>query len=117
MPEKNEGVKRREEATDACSLTPEHRQGGLLKFLKGVFDYFIMKKYKTIMKKDKELVQTTCDWCGKGDLKDGFFEGGSGSISFSYGSKKYDGATYSLDICDKCFDRIIRPQAKRVDNG
>lgn len=71
-----------------------------------------MKKYKTVVKKEKEVATIACDWCGKCSLKDGFFAGGSGSISFGYGSKKHDGDAYSFDICDKCFDRIMKPHAK-----
>ena len=75
-----------------------------------------MKKYRTIVKKEKEAASIACDWCGKGSLKDGFFAGGSGTISFGYGSKRHDGDAYSLDICDKCFDKFIKPYVTLEDN-
>lgn len=75
-----------------------------------------MKSYSTVVRKDKKVKKVKCDWCGEGSLEDGFFAGGSGSVSFGYGSKKHDGDVYSLDICDSCFDRLIKPYAKLEDN-
>jgi len=71
-----------------------------------------MRKYKSILKKDKKLVQIACDWCGKKSGKDGFFEGGSGEISFGYGSK-FDGANCKIDICDDCFEKYADKMAIR----
>jgi len=73
-----------------------------------------MRKYKSILKKDKELIQIVCDWCGKKSGKDCFFEGGCGEVSFGYGSKKQDGRKYEFDICDGCFSKRIKPHAELV---
>ena len=75
-----------------------------------------MRKYKTVLKKEKEVTKTFCDLCGKGNRKDGFFPGGSGEISFGYGSTKHDGAVFRLDICDDCFDKRIAKHVEMVSN-
>ena len=64
------------------------------------------------MKKEKEQVRTICGWCGKKSDKCGFFAGGSGNISFGYGSK-FDGAVYKFDICDDCFEQYTDKLAVR----
>lgn len=75
-----------------------------------------MRTYRRVLKKGKEIKEIFCDWCGKGNLKDGFFEGGLGRISFGYGSKHEDGKTYEIDICDSCFRKRIKPHAELVSD-
>ena len=75
-----------------------------------------MRKYKAVLKKEKEVVSIFCDWCGKGNRKDGFFAGGSGEISFGYGSTKHDGCVFRIDICDDCFGKHIVKHADMVSS-
>jgi len=75
-----------------------------------------MRKYKTVLKKEKEVTSVFCDLCGKGNRKDGFFAGGSGEISFGYGSTKHDGEVFRLDICDDCFDKHLAKHVEMASN-
>ncbi len=71
-----------------------------------------MRKYKTLIKKEKEVAKTFCDWCGKESGKYGFFAGGSGEISFGFGSKR-DGTIFAIDLCDDCFEKYTDKMAVR----
>ena len=59
---------------------------------------------------ESELEQVVCNQCGKrlkvedGILKEGCF---SAEYVFDYFSEK-DGYIYSLDLCEECFDLLIK---------
>ena len=70
-----------------------------------------MKKYKIVKKiiEEKELVKVTCDFCGK-EFDESFIDHkafGKIEITFGY-SSKYDMTTFRGEICDSCFEKIMK---------
>ena len=67
-----------------------------------------MRKYSDETKKD--IIEINCNKCGrkvivdKGIVKEGVF-----SITYGWGyfSKK-DGETHSFDLCEECYDELIK---------
>ncbi len=65
----------------------------------------------------KELKTAVCNQCGKelkvknGLLMEGCFHG---EISFGYFSNK-DGIKHSFDLCEECYDKMIRGFAIAVE--
>ena len=69
-----------------------------------------MRKYKEKELQELELTNLVCNQCGKellveeGILKEGCF---STEYAFDYFSNK-DGYIYSFDLCEDCFDKLIK---------
>ena len=69
-----------------------------------------MRKYKEKELREVELTNLVCNQCGKellveeGILKEGCF---SIEYAFDYFSNK-DGYIYSFDLCEDCFDKLIK---------
>ena len=67
-----------------------------------------MRKYTKI--EENNLLEVCCNGCGKalkvenGMLKDGCFHA---EHSFGYFSKR-DGMKHSFDLCEACYEKIIR---------
>lgn len=67
-----------------------------------------MRRYH--MQKETKLIQAVCNCCGKellvenGILKEGFCEI---AVEWGYFSKK-DGMQHSFDLCEECYDRMIK---------
>lgn len=67
-----------------------------------------MRKYH--VQKEPKLIQAVCNCCGKelrienGILKEGFCEI---VVKWGYFSSK-DGVQHSFDLCETCYDNIIR---------
>lgn len=65
----------------------------------------------------RELVSVICNKCKKelrvenGILKEGCF---SGNVQFGYFSSK-DGKKHSFDLCEECYDKMIREFAIPVE--
>lgn len=67
-----------------------------------------MRKYNDENKKD--LLEIYCNKCGKKiTIDNGIVKEGAFSITYGWGyfSKK-DGETHSLDLCEDCYDELIK---------
>ena len=66
---------------------------------------------------EPELEQVICNQCGKTMLvQDGIVKEGCFSVryKFDYFSNK-DGYIYNLDLCEECFDNLIKSFKEPVD--
>jgi len=63
--------------------------------------------------KTKKIKDVVCNKCGEsmyiyvGNNISEYYKGTEACLSFEYGSNK-DGESYKFDICDNCFDSIIK---------
>lgn len=67
-----------------------------------------MRKYSEETKRD--LLEMTCNKCGKKmNVNNGIVDQGVLNITYGWGyfSKK-DGETHSFDICEECYDQLIK---------
>lgn len=67
--------------------------------------------YRAVWELKKMVDHVSCNFCGK--MGKEFFQGGSGKVSFGYGSK-YDTTYYDFDVCDDCFDKHFKPLKDKV---
>lgn len=63
-----------------------------------------MKIYKEV--KQPKLDDISCDICGESCKKPLNIESAHLSANWSYDSKQ-DGDVYSIDFCEKCFNKVI----------
>lgn len=69
-----------------------------------------MRVYEEKEQQGTELVKVFCNQCGRGLLvEEGILKEGCFSIDyrFDYFSNK-DGYIYSFDLCEECFDTVIK---------
>lgn len=69
-----------------------------------------MKVYGKTTSTERKVQKIFCNGCGRpmkienGIVREGIF---SGEVSFGYFSKK-DGIRQEFDLCEECYDRMIR---------
>ena len=69
-----------------------------------------MRVYKEKEQREAVLTKVFCNQCGKGlAVEDGILKEGCFSIdyTFDYFSNK-DGYIYSFDLCEECFDALLK---------
>ena len=75
-------------------------------------------KKTTKQVEEEEVVEVICDWC-KEPFKEEFIDCfGYGTIEVSFGyPSKFDGNDFDGEICDKCFEKHIKPHLRVRDDG
>lgn len=74
-----------------------------------------MRKYSLI--EDKKITQIKCNSCGKElKIENGIVMEGVFSVDYSWGyfSNK-DGEIHSFDVCEKCYNHMIRQFQLPID--